>query len=196
MRKMNERFRGFLPVVIDIETGGLNPKIDAILEIAIVILKFNGNILSIYDVDHYHINPTHKTRISAESKVINKIEPDHPFRLALEENQALIKMYKKINDSIKDQDCVKAVLVGHNSWFDLSFLLEANKRCNIQNFPLHSFTSFDTATLSALTYGQTVLAQALNSAHIKFNDEKAHSALYDAIKTAQLFCKITNKFSI
>ena len=195
MQKMNKRFRGFLPVVIDIETGGLNYKQDAILEIAMVILNFKENILSIDSIYHYHVTPSKKTNISKNAINCNKIKPYHPFRLDMNEKLVLKEIYSKIINLIQNENCLKAVLVGHNAWFDLSFLLEANKRNKISNMPFHNFTVFDTATLGGVFYGQTVLSQALNSAKIKFNDKKAHSALYDAIKTAQLFCKVINKLS-
>ncbi|WP_268801655.1 exonuclease domain-containing protein, partial [Piscirickettsia litoralis] len=38
---ISQRFRGFLPVIIDVETGGLNAATDALLEIAAVIIDFN-----------------------------------------------------------------------------------------------------------------------------------------------------------
>ena len=34
MSKLADRFRGFLPVVVDVETGGFNPATDALLEVA------------------------------------------------------------------------------------------------------------------------------------------------------------------
>ena len=193
MNKIRSRFRGFLPIVIDIETGGLNPKTDALLEISVIFLQFKKDKIFIKDVDHYHIKPAHNTSVFKKSLFFNKIIPNHPFRLALEEEMVLRIIYKKIYGFIRYENCVKAILVGHNSWFDLSFLIAASKRTNIKNIPFHSFTSIDTASLSLLIYGQTVLSQALNAAQIKFDNNKAHSALYDAIKTAQLFCKIINK---
>ena len=43
---ISRRFRGFLPVVIDVETGGFNANTDALLEIAAVILEMDsqGNL--------------------------------------------------------------------------------------------------------------------------------------------------------
>lgn len=195
MKKMNTRFRGFLPVVIDIETGGLNPMTDALLEIAVITLNYKKSLLSISNVYHYHIAPYANTRVTEDAINLNKIIVGHPFRFALKEKDALEDIYKTLNMLIKRENCIKAVLVGHNSWFDLSFLIEASKRHEIHNIPLHNFTSFDTATLSALIYGQTVLSHSLNAANIKFNQNRAHSALYDAIKTGQLFCKIINNYS-
>src|SRR5690349_2637481 len=39
--KYAERFRGFLPVVVDIETGGFDSERDALLEIAAVIVRMD-----------------------------------------------------------------------------------------------------------------------------------------------------------
>ena len=194
MNSIKSRFRGFLPIVVDIETGGLNPKTDSILEISIVFLKFRKNEIYIHDVDHYHIKPACNTNVFKKALYYNKILPNHPFRLAVEEKVALDSIYSRVFDIIKHEKCIKAILVGHNAWFDLSFLIAASKRTKIKNIPFHNFSSIDTATLSILSYGQTVLSQALNAAKIKFDNSKAHSALYDSIKTAQLFCKIVNKF--
>jgi ribonuclease T len=50
-------------------------------------------------------------------------------------------------------------LVGHNAHFDLGFLQAAIARTGTKNQnPFHSFSVFDTVTLSAVMFGQTVLA--------------------------------------
>ncbi|MGW8228635.1 MAG: ribonuclease T, partial [Gammaproteobacteria bacterium] len=41
-------------------------------------------------------------------------------------------------------------------------------------------------------YGQTVLARAVQAAGIQWNQKEAHSAVYDAERTAELFCRIVN----
>ena len=68
------------------------------------------------------------------------------------------------------------------------------QRTNIKRNPFHLFSTFDTATLGGLVLGQTVLAKACESAGIEFENANAHSALYDAEKTAELFCYIVNRF--
>ena len=84
--------------------------------------------------------------------------------------------------------------MGQNSHFDHGFLNAASERNNLKRNPFHPFSSFDTATLSGLAYGQTVLARACEVADIEFDNNEAHSARYDAEKTAELFCKIVNKW--
>lgn len=187
------RFRGFLPVVVDVETGGLSPQTDALLEIAAVMININAEgVLSVGETHSCHVTPFEGSILDPKSLEINRIDPYHPFRFAVKEPQALTHIFQPIEEAIKAQNCQRAVLVGHNSWFDLAFLLAAIKRCKVKNHPFHSFTSLDTATLSALCFGETVLQKALKKASIKFDPNEAHSAIYDAQVTAELFCYIFN----
>lgn len=188
---IKSRFRGFLPVVVDLETGGFNPKTDALLEVAYIFLKFKDNNLVFDEIIHDHIKPFDGLNLDPEALKFNKIDPFHPFRNALDEKTALDNAFKAIREKIKLNNCTRAILVGHNPTFDLSFLLEATNR-NKLKFPFHRFSTFDTATLGGLVYGQTVLAKALHSAKIEFDNKEAHGALYDATKTAELFCRIVN----
>jgi ribonuclease T len=101
-----------------------------------------------------------------------------------------------IRKAVSNSNCTRAIMVAHNPIFDLSFVNEAVKRNHIKRNPLHPFTSFDTATLGGLVYGQTVLAKIAQAAKIEFNADEAHSALYDTQKTAEIFCKIVNQWKI
>lgn len=190
-----KRFRGFLPVVVDVETGGIEPSTDAILELSAVPLTLTETgdwglapDLSLY---HYHIQPFEGARLDPEALAFNKIIPNHPFNNALPESDMLTDLFAKIKPMLKAHNCQKAILVGHNAWFDLAFLNAACKRTGIKSI-FHRFSSFDTATLGGLAYGQTVLAKAAMAAKLPFNVGEAHSALYDATITAELFCKIVN----
>lgn len=193
MCTMRKRFRGFLPVVVDVETGGVDHTINPLLEVCIVLLKMDAQGLLVPDAYYFeHILPFKDAVLNHESLAFNKIDPYQPLRFALEEKAALKKLFLLIKAALKDTGCHRAVLVGHNAWFDLLFLKAAAARSHLA-FPFHAFTSFDTATLSGLCYGQTVLAKALRAAQIAFDPDEAHSAIYDARKTAELFCKITNQ---
>ncbi|MBS0286601.1 MAG: ribonuclease T [Proteobacteria bacterium] len=188
------RFRGFLPIVVDVETGGVNTQTDALLELAAISIKMDENGLLIPDQTyHYHIQPFEGANLNPEALAFNKIDPGHPFRFALAEKDMLKEFFEAINKELQAKKCSRAVLVGHNAWFDQQFLNAAVNRCDIKN-PFHRFTSFDTATLSALAYGQTVLAKAMEAAKIPFNTDHAHSALYDTQSTAALFCEIVNRW--
>ena len=189
---ISQRFRKFLPVVIDVETGGLNSHKDALLEIACVFVAMEDDKLIVCDSIHHHIEPFEGANIEDKALEFNKIDPNHPFRFATSEHDGLQDMFNKIKSRTEEFKCQKAVLVGHNSWFDLAFINAAARRTKLKS-PLHAFTSFDTATLGAAVYGHTVLAQILKKAKIPFNPEEAHGALYDATKTAELFCNMINK---
>ena len=190
---MARRFRGFLPVVVDVETAGFNAKTDALLEIAAVLLYFDDkDQLCIGDTIASHVQPFIGANLDASSLAFTGIDPHHPFRFVIFELEALKKTFEPIRSEIKLHGCTRAILVGHNPSFDLSFLKAAVDRTGIKRNPFHHFSSFDTATLGGLAYGQTVLARAVQAAGIEWDSTYAHSARYDAEKTAELFCRIVN----
>ena len=193
---MAKRFRGLLPIVIDIETSGLNPATDGLLELAAVFLQLDdrGKMIA-QKTAAYQIEPFFGARLEDAALEINGIDPFHPFRFAIPENQALHRLFAEVRTALESTSCYRAVLVGHNAWFDLSFLLSAAKRSGIQQIPFHAFTSFDTASLAAVSLGETVLARATKRARIPFDVNQAHSAIYDAERTAELFCHIVNRWS-
>lgn len=194
--KIAKRFRGFLPVVVDIETGGFNPDTDALLEMAFVMLKLEPSGLLLRGETHAcHVLPFKGAIMNPECLAVNRIDPYHPFRFAVTEPEALREMFAPVQKELKSTGCHRAVLVGHNPFFDLSFLKAATRRCNIKNSPFHSFTTFDTATLAAMAYGETILVKSVLAAGMKFDREQAHSAIYDAEVTADLFCKIINSWT-
>jgi ribonuclease T len=192
LRAIKHRFRGFLPVIVDIETSGVNYQENAILELAAVLVLLDADgVFRVSTAYHEHVLPFEGAVLDPDSLEFNKIDPFHPLRLAKPELQALQNIILPINQALKAHDCQRAVLVGHNAWFDLLFLNTAIKRNNLKS-PFHKFTCFDTATLSGFFYGQTVLAKAMLAAKIPFDVKEAHSALYDAQKTAELFCHMLN----
>lgn len=192
---MSRRFRGFMPVVIDVETGGFNAKKDALLEVAAVTLKLNDNgILEIDEQISKHILPFEGSNMDPKSMEINGIDPYHPFRMAVNEREALHDIFKLIRTSMKKAQCKRAIMVGHNTMMDLSFINAAAERCKNNRNPFHPFSTFDTVSLAGLAYGQTVLSRAVQAAGIEWDNENAHSAAYDAFKTAELFCDIVNRW--
>lgn len=191
---MASRFRGFLPVVIDVECGGFNPNTDALLEIAAVLLEIQGDgTLVPGESWRYHVQPFPGAKIEAASLAVNGIDPYHPLRPAIDEKEALTRLFKDIRRAMKDNDCTRAILVGHNAYFDLNFLNAAIERTQIKRNPFHPFSSFDTVTLAGVVYGQTVLGKALQAAGIAWDSNEAHSAAYDAQRTAELFCRVCNR---
>jgi ribonuclease T len=192
---MADRFRGFLPVVVDVETGGFNAKTDALLEIAAVLLGFDTQgLLRRTETFRYHVKPFEGANMDPASLAVNGIDPHHPLRPAIDERDALQRIFREVRRAIREASCTRAILVGHNSAFDLAFLNEAIERSAIKRNPFHPFSSFDTATLCGVAFGQTVLSRAVNAAGLDFDEESAHSAAYDAEITADVFCEIVNRF--
>jgi len=192
---MSDRFRGFLPVVVDVETGGFNWKTDALLEIAAVLLEAaDDGTLTRGETIRYHVKPFAGANMEPASLAVNGIDPDHPLRPAIDEKEALQHVFREVRRAVRDASCTRAILVGHNSFFDLSFLNEAIERSSIKRNPFHPFSSFDTATLCGVTYGQTVLSRAVKAAGLPWDEGSAHSAAYDAEVTADVFCDVVNRF--
>ena len=193
--RIAERFRGFLPVVVDVETGGFNAKTDALLEIAAVLLDFDeGGLLARTETIRYHVKPFEGANMDPASLAVNGIDPDHPLRPAIDERDALQRVFREVRRAVRETRCNRAILVGHNAAFDLGFLNEAVERSSIKRNPFHPFSCFDTATLCGVAFGQTVLSRAVAAAGFEWDEESAHSAAYDAEVTADLFCEIVNRF--
>lgn len=194
MSVLSERFRGFMPVVVDVETGGLEAATDALLEIAVVLLDADADgVLTPHEGMALQVEPFPGARIGQRALEITGIDPDHPLRPALPEKEALLRAFRPVRRALRENDCSRAILVGHNAFFDLGFLNAAVARTGIKRNPFHPFSSFDTATLAGVLLGQTVLARALDVAGIPQDPAAAHTALYDARVTAELFCLLVNR---
>lgn len=195
MTHIATRFRGFLPVVVDVETGGFNSATDALLEIAAVLLRLNDSgQIEPFERHRFIVKPFEGANLEPASLEITGIDPHNPLRPAIDEGEALRSLFTEIRREVRAQDCTRAVLVGHNSFFDLQFLNAAVARSGIKRNPFHPFSSFDTVTLAGVALGQTVLSRAVEAAGSDWDEGKAHSALYDADQTAWLFCEIVNRF--
>jgi len=192
---MADRFRGFLPVVVDVETGGFNAKTDALLEIAVVLLELDAEgLLKRGETIRYHVKPFEGANLEPASLAVNGIDPHHPLRPAIDERDALQRIFREVRRAVRENRCSRAVLVGHNAHFDLGFVNEAVERSSIKRNPFHPFSCFDTATLCGVAFGQTVLARAVIAAGMDWDETQAHSASYDAEVTANLFCEVVNRY--
>jgi len=190
-----KRFRGFLPVVVDVETGGFDAKTDALLEIALVAIKMDGEgLLHPSETHFHHVLPFPGSNLEPKALEFNSIDPYHPFRMAVTEQEALQDLFGVTRRAVKASGCNRAILVGHNAFFDLAFLNAAVDRTGVKRNPFHPFSTIDTVSLSALAFGQTVLARAAECAGIAWDSAQAHSAVYDTERTAELFCHIVNRW--
>ena len=190
---ISQRFRSFLPVVVDVETGGFDPVKDALLEVAATFVNFNEDgMLEPKATLHYHVKPFEGANIDPESLKITGIDPYHPLRPAWTEEKVADKLFSQIREYQKAQQCTRTILVGHNAQFDLGFINALARRTNYQRNPFHPFSALDTVSLGALAYGQTVLARIARHAGFEYDSKRAHGAKYDTELTADIFCKIVN----
>src|ERR1700719_494993 len=191
---MARRFRGFLPVVIDVETGGFHAATDALLEIAAVMIEMDPDgTLRRGPTHSYHVKPFEGGRLDPAALSITGIDPHHPLRPALPERDALQRIFREIRHAVRDYNCRRAILVGHNAAFDLGFLNAAVTRADVKRNPFHPFSSLATATLAGAALGQTVLATAVTVAGLTWDAGSAHNARYDAQRSADIFCLVCNR---
>ncbi len=192
---MASRFQGYLPVVVDVETAGFNAETDALLEIAAVIVRLDESGVMHRGATHAcHVLPFPGANLDPASLAFTGIDPYHPFRQALDEKEALKNVFDAIRREVKHHGCRRAILVGHNAAFDLGFINAAVARTKLKRNPFHPFSTIDTVSLAALAFGQTVLARAAEAAGMTWDSSKAHSAIYDAERTADLLCIIFNRW--
>ena len=193
---MARRFRGFLPVVVDVETGGFHSATDALLEIAAVLIDMTDEGVLVRGATHsFHVQPFEGSRLDPAALIVNGIDPYHPLRPALPERDALQRVFREVRHAINAHGCTRAILVGHNAAFDLGFLNAVVTRTDLKRNPFHPFSCFDTATLAGAALGQTVLAKAVTIAGFNWDAGCAHSAAYDAERTADVFCLVCNRLS-
>jgi ribonuclease T len=193
--RIAERFRGFLPVIVDVETGGFDVERHALLEIAAVVVGMDEEgMIHPQPVVSTHVQPFEGSELDPRSMEITGIDPDHPFRAALPERQALDHIFKPVRQAVREAGCQRAILVGHNAAFDVAVLNAAIRRTQHKKSPFHPFSCFDTVTLGGLAYGQTVLSRAVEASGTRWDSREAHAAIYDAERTAELFCTVVNRW--
>lgn len=193
--RIAERFRGFLPVIVDVETGGFDVERHALLEIAAVVVRMDEQgMLHPEPVVSTHVQPFEGSELDPRSMEITGIDPDHPFRAAVPERQALDLIFKPVRAAVREAGCQRAILVGHNAAFDVAALNAAIRRTQHKKSPFHPFSCFDTVTLGGLAYGQTVLSRVVEASGTRWDSREAHAAIYDAERTAEIFCAVVNRW--
>ena len=195
--RMAERFRGFLPVIVDVETGGFDVERHALLEIAAVVVRMDTEgFVHPEPVVSTHVQPFEGSELDPRSLEITGIDVDHPFRMAMPEREALDHIFRPIRKAVREAGCQRAILVGHNAAFDVAAINAAIRRTQHKKSPFHQFSCFDTVTLGGLAYGQTVLSRAVEASGRAWDSREAHAAVYDAERTAELFCGVVNRWKM
>ena len=189
---MKTRFRGYLPVVVDLETGGFDNAVHSLLEIAAVTLDFEDQRLVVGSRHRWAVIPHPDTVVEEASLKVTGIDLGDPARGALPEHEALRGLFRVVRAEVKRQGCHRAIVAAHNAHFDHGFIHAAAIRSGVKRSPFHPFSVLDTVALAAVHYGHTVLSEACGRAGIGYDADRAHSAAYDAEITAELFCAVVN----
>ena len=190
--KFSDRFRGYLPVVVDLETGGFDSNVNPILELACTFLRWQDDEIGICEHHCWNVTPFPNSEIDPASLRVTGIDLDDPDRQDFDEKVVLGEFFKLVRSKMKADGCHRAIMVAHNASFDQGFINRSCVRTGIKRSPFHPFSSLDTASLAAVAYGHTVLSESCRRAGLAFDASKAHSAAYDAERTAQLFCHMVN----
>ena len=163
------RFRGFLPVVIDVETGGFNSQTDALLEIAAVLIEMDaqGNLRPSTRIQ-FHVDPFPGANLEQAALDFTGIDPSNPLRGAVSEETALKGVFEPVRKAVKQHGCTRAVLVGHNSFFDQGFLNAATDRTDINVLP-GSVSSSETGTHKQAGYSASGAVNSAWSASLSLN---------------------------
>ncbi|MDD6319227.1 MAG: exonuclease domain-containing protein [Succinatimonas hippei] len=194
---ISKRFRGFLPVVVDVETAGFDPEKNALLEVAAMPLALNDKgIMVPGEIFSANIRPFEGSVLVEENLKFLGIDPYAADRNIQDEKESITALFRFVHRAVKAAHCKKALLTGHNGSFDLGFVNAAGRRAGLEKKnPFHPFTVLDTSTVGALVFGHTVLAKACMGAHINYEGKNAHGAAYDTKVEAELFCAAYNRFT-
>ena len=188
---MQNRFRGFMPVVIDVECGGFIPYRCTVGNCRSVVGDSGDGSLAAWGNWRYHVQPfpaptsNGVTRCDGLSILFTRYAQRFQRRSA----HAIVQ---EISQAMKDNDCTRAILVGHNACFDLNFLNAAVARTEIKRNPFHPFSSFDTATLAGVAFGQTGYRSRFKRPESLGIRTNAFGA-YDAQQTADCFARSANE---
>ena len=93
---MVDRFRGYLPVVIDFETGGFDPVANPILEMAAVEVRFENQRLTPGERWASAVHPFPGGVLEPAALKVTGIDPADPDRTALNEAEALRQMFAAV----------------------------------------------------------------------------------------------------
>ncbi len=192
---ISERFRGFFPVIVDVETAGFNPATDALIELAACTVTFNDQGQLVRDESfHANILPFAGANMEKSNLDFLGVDPYDVNRHALTEEAFLKPLFKTLSKKAKAANCTRCILVGQNGHFDHSFVMAAAQRVDPKKCPFHPFSVIDLATLSMVLLGQSVLRVAVETAGLEFDTARAHGAEYDAEIETDLFCWLMNRY--
>jgi len=157
-------------VALDVETTGLSPERDAIIEIGMV--KFDGRRV----LDRYRsfVNPGR--RIPFQITQLTGISPDD-----VKDAPVILTLLPKIREFVAG-----STIIGHNIAFDMGFLAGAGLR--LSNRTIDTFALANVVLLHVTRHNLSSLAEEMG-----IRQTSAHRALDDADTTRQLFLALCER---
>jgi DNA polymerase-3 subunit epsilon len=183
-------------LVIDTETGGLNPEINSILSIAGVVWTPRGEISKLFDL--YVQEPT--LNVEDQALKVNNINLEDVYKHGLTPEVA-VGYIRGTLDAHFGTNRRPIQLVGHNVAFDLGFirrlyrLAGANFKDDFRDRALDSCSILQFLMISGKIKGFRASADVLfESAGVKIDEKDRHTALGDALATAKSLDILLDKF--
>lgn len=170
---------------VDVETTGLSPEKNEIIELGVVLAKMRDNgMLEVVDKLDLKIHPKHIETADPQALRVNGYnEADWLFATTLEDAM------KAFSEKTKD-----AIFIAHNVAFDYNFVLHALESTNTPNL-LHYY-KLDTISLAfgILHNSDDIGKYSLRALcqYYEIENAKAHSAFADAYATYEIFKKLLN----
>ncbi len=173
---------------VDTETGGLNPNKHSLLSIGLTVWE-NKRI-----VETKELFIKHETfNITPQAIAINKINLVELTNISSDPKVVLDEIIQFLNRNFGDD--MPVTIAGHNINFDVSFIkvFFSNHNVDFNKYFCHRF--IDTASILKYLYYSGTIEEDLSSSdkalkYFNIEVNKRHSALGDAIGTAELFSRL------
>lgn len=168
--------------VVDLETTGINPTTDRIIQMAAIVIDGTGRVIESFDTIVKPENPEEYTHGAEHIHGISQVQvaDGMPLRVALT-HLATITHGKHFT--------------AHNALFDIGFLHAESERVGF-NYTISQF--IDTLHLARRTDADRTRKHSLEAlcAHYGIERERQHEAKADATATAELLIRLMADLSI
>lgn len=175
-------------LVIDTETGGLDPDRDSLLSLAAVVWR-EGQLVA--DTQIFVNEP--EPRITPDSIAVHGIDPTWLQAHGHSPCQAVQEFERFVHAHFSRFDRGDVLLAGHNVAFDVAFLKRLYRLAGVHYPAFYSHRLLDTAALGLffilsghLPSGVAKSDELFGYFQIAFGRNRRHSALGDARATAEL----------
>ena len=183
-------------LVVDTETGGLDPEQHSILSIAGVLWEPNGEIETLFN---FYVNEPELSYVSRAMEV-NKIDINDVKAQGLTPKQSVLAIRASL-DKVLGPKRRAIQLVAHNAPFDMGFIRRLYALAgedfgkDFRNRALDTCSILQFLMLSGKVSGYRASGDVLfEAAGVKIDEKDRHTALGDAMATAKSINYLVNQF--